>query len=481
MNIQLSFAPLAEIECDALVIPVYEGQLPKAMHPWIAELESSGEFSGKPGELSIIPQPQGMRAKRLVLSGAGKEEKLTAFEERNVFGAPVRALKAKGLKTVAISTGASHVTVAAEAALTATWEPDQHKSKKDDAKAIETVILAAPGADASLETALRKGIVIGRAQNLARDLANQPGNLLPPRILAERAKAMADANGLACEILDEPRMREMGFGSLLGVAQGSAEPPVLIVLRYRPASPVPDAHLALIGKGVTFDTGGISIKPSEGMEKMKYDMSGGAAVIGAMQAIAQLKPALTVTGFIPSVENMPGSKAQRPGDIVTSLAGKTVEVLNTDAEGRLILIDAMTYARRQGCTHMVDAATLTGAIAVALGPVRAGAFANDQPLLDRVLASAKAQGEKMWPMPMDDEYKEMLKSPYADMPNISGGRYGGAVTAAKFLEEWTEGTPWVHLDIANVAWLDDGKPHLAKGPSGFGVRTFVDLACRWPG
>lgn len=479
MNIQLSVSPLAEIDCDALVIPVFEGQLPKTLHPWIAELESSGEFSGKSGELSIIPQPAGMKAKRLVLSGAGKEEKLTAFEERGVFGAPVRALKSKGLKRVAISTGAAHVAVAAEAALAAAWEPDEHKSKKENGKAIDTLILAAPGGDPSLEVALKKGVALGESQNLARDLANQPGNLLPPRVLAERAKAMADANGLECEILDEARLRELGFGSLLGVAQGSAEPPVLIVLRYRPESPLPGAHLALIGKGVTFDTGGISIKPSDGMEKMKYDMSGGAAVIGAMQAIARLKPALTVTAFIPSVENMPGSKAQRPGDIVRSLAGKTVEVLNTDAEGRLILIDAMTYAKRQGCTHMVDAATLTGAIAVALGPVRAGAFANDQALLDRVLASAKSQGEKMWAMPMDDEYKDMLKSPFADMPNISGGRYGGAITAAKFLEEWTEGTPWVHLDIANVAWLDDAKPHLAKGPSGFGVRTFADLACRW--
>jgi leucyl aminopeptidase len=481
MNIQLSVSPLAEIACDALVIPVFEGELQKNLHPWVAELESSGEFSGKLGELAIIPRPDGFQAKRLVLSGAGKQAKLTAFDERAVFGAPVRALKAKGMKTAAISTGAAHVCVAAEAALTASWEPDEHKSKKEGAKAIETLILAAPGGDPSLEAALQKGVTIGEAQNLARDLANQPGNLLPPRVLAERARAMAEANGIECEILEEARLRELGFGSLLGVAQGSAEPPVLIVLRYRPESPLAGAHLALIGKGVTFDTGGISIKPSEGMEKMKYDMSGGAAVIGAMQAIARLKPALTVTAFVPSVENMPGSKAQRPGDIVRSLAGKTVEVLNTDAEGRLILIDAMTYARKQGCTHLVDAATLTGAIAVALGPVRAGAFTNDQPLLDRVLSAAKAQGEKLWAMPMDDDYKEMLKSPFADMPNISGGRYGGAITAAKFLEEWTEGTPWVHLDIANVAWLDDGKPHLAKGPSGFGVRTFVDLACCWSG
>jgi leucyl aminopeptidase len=479
MNIQLSLSPLADVKCDALVIPVFEGTLPKTLHPWIAELESSGEFSGKPGELSIIPRPDGLKAKRLVLGGAGKEEKLTAFEERAVFGAPIRSLKSKGIKTIALSVGSGHIAVAAEACLAADWEADQHKSKREGGRSLDTVILVAEGGDPSLEVALQKGVAIGEGLNLARDLANQPGNLLPPRVLAERAKAMADANGLECEILDETRMRELGFGSLLGVAQGSAEPPVLIALRYRPADPISGAHLALIGKGVTFDTGGISIKPSEGMEKMKYDMSGGAAVIGAMQAIARLKPSLTVTAFVPSVENMVGSRAQRPGDIVKSHSGKTVEVLNTDAEGRLILIDAITYAKQQGCTHMVDAATLTGAIAVALGTVRAGAFTNDQALLDRVLMSAKAQGEKMWAMPMDDEYKEMLKSPFADMPNISGGRYGGAITAAKFLEEWTEGTPWVHLDIANVAWLDDGKPHLAKGPSGFGLRTFVDLACRW--
>jgi leucyl aminopeptidase len=479
MNIQLSLSQLAEIDCDALVVPVFEGQLPKSLHPWIVELESSGEFSGKPGEMSIIPQPQGMRAKRLVLSGAGKEDKLTSFEQRGIFGTPFRALKSRGMKTIAFFAGASHISIAAEACLIADWEPDQHKSKKQNGKSVDTLILAAPGGDASLERALQKGVAIGEAQNLARDLANQPGNLLPPRVLAERAKAMADANGLACEILDEAKMRELGFGSLLGVAQGSAEPPFLIVLRYRTDAAPADVHLGLVGKGVTFDTGGISIKPSDGMEKMKYDMSGGAAVIGAMQAISRLKPALNVTAFIPAVENMPGSKAQRPGDIVRSLSGKTVEVLNTDAEGRLILIDAITYAKQQGCTHLIDAATLTGAIGVALGTIRAGAFSNDQPLLDRVLSSAKTQGEKMWAMPMDDDYKEMLKSPYADMPNISGGRLGGAITAAKFLEEWTEGTPWVHLDIANVAWLDDGKPYLAKGPSGFGVRTFVDLACNW--
>jgi leucyl aminopeptidase len=263
------------------------------------------------------------------------------------------------------------------------------------------------------------------------------------------------------------------------VAIGSAEPPALIVLRYRPATETANSvHLGLVGKGVTFDTGGISIKPADGMEKMKYDMAGGAAMIGAMRAIVQLKPAIPVTALIPAVENMPGSRAQRPGDIVTSLSGKTIEVINTDAEGRLILADAITYAQRLGCTHLVDAATLTGAVVVALGHVNVGLFANDDALRERVMLAARAEGEKMWHMPLEDDYKDYLKSAFADIPNV-GGRYGGAVTAAMFLKEFADPTPWVHLDIAGTAWLDDSKPFLAKGPTGMPLRTMVRLAMDW--
>jgi leucyl aminopeptidase len=294
---------------------------------------------------------------------------------------------------------------------------------------------------------------------------------------------MAAEVGLECEVLDEPRMRQLGMGSLLGVAQGSAEPPALIIVRYKPPQfekmpPTTKDHLGLVGKGVTFDTGGVSIKPAEGMEKMKYDMAGGAAMLGAMKAIAKLKPAIPVTALIPAVENMVGSKAQRPGDIVTSLSGKTIEVLNTDAEGRLILVDALTYAQRLGCTHLVDAATLTGAIVVALGNVNIGVFTNNDALLARVLAAAKAEGEKSWHMPLDDDYKDLLKSAFADLANI-GGRLGGAISAAYFLKEFAGDTPWVHLDIAGTAWLDESKPFLAKGPSGVGVRTFTRLALDW--
>jgi len=289
---------------------------------------------------------------------------------------------------------------------------------------------------------------------------------------------MAQEQGLECEVLERGELERLGMGALLGVAQGSAEPPALIVIRYRPQQTASTAHLGLVGKGVTFDTGGISIKPSEGMEKMKYDMCGGAAMIGAMRAIAQLKPALTVTAFIPCVENMPGSRAQRPGDIVTAMSGKTIEVLNTDAEGRLILADALAYARRLGCTHLVDAATLTGAIVVALGHIHVGLFSNNDAMRDRVLSAAKAEGERMWPMPLDDDYKEGLKSPFADIANI-GSRWGGAITAAIFLKEFAEDTPWVHLDIAGTAWLDDARPDMPKGPTGLPVRTLVRLAMEW--
>jgi leucyl aminopeptidase len=275
-------------------------------------------------------------------------------------------------------------------------------------------------------------------------------------------------------------MRQLGFGALLGVSQGSAEPPVMVVLKYRPAAePKSPDHLALVGKGVTFDTGGISIKPSDGMEKMKYDMAGAAAMIGAMRAIAQLKPAIPVTAYAPCVENMASHKAQRPGDIVTSYQGKTIEVLNTDAEGRLILADALTYAvRNGGATHLVDAATLTGAIAVALGHIRVGVFSNNGDLQQRVLEASESEGEKMWALPMDDDYNDYLKSPFADLPNI-GGRYGGSITAAKFLENFVEEKPWVHLDIANTAWNDEGKSWLSKGPTGSPVRTLVRLALNW--
>jgi leucyl aminopeptidase len=487
METKLLYQPLESIEADAVAAVLFEdGPAPadltlasfKFASAWLSELNASGEFTGKTGELAVLHQPQGLRAKRFVVVGGGKRDAFDAAALRKAAGVAVRSLKPKGVKRLAWLLGSGAADAVVEGALLGNFEPDRYKTSSD-CKFLEAFHVVAPAASAEIERAFERGLVLGESQNFTRELVNEPANRLTPLLLAEAAREMAAECGLECEVLDQDRMKQLGMGSLLGVAQGSAEPPALIVVRYRPAAEsTSGAHLGLIGKGVTFDTGGVSIKPAEGMEKMKYDMAGGAAVLGAMRAIAHLKPSIPVTALVPAVENMVGSRAQRPGDIVTSLSGKTVEVLNTDAEGRLILIDAITYAKRLGCTHLVDAATLTGAIVVALGHVNIGAFTNNEALLDRVMAAARAQGEKMWPMPLDDEYKELLKSAFADLANI-GGRWGGAISAAWFLREFAEDTPWVHLDIAGTAWLDEPKPHMAKGPSGVCVRTFAELALDW--
>jgi leucyl aminopeptidase len=484
MQIRLEQKPVESLECDALVALTFEGKPNDRVKDALSEVYSSGEVTGKIFEMTLVHHAAGFKAKRLLLAGAGPVEKFTSAELRRVAGAALRHLKSRSLRNIAIwldrgVAGAEHVEAAVEGAMLGDYEPDRYKSDKKDVKVVENLTIAVPGAGTELNAALERGRAIAEAQNLARELVNEPANRLTPTSLAESARQMATAHGLECEVLDRERMKQLGMGSLLGVAMGSAEPPALIVLRYRPAAKANGAsHLGLVGKGVTFDTGGISIKPADGMEKMKYDMAGGAAMIGTMRALAQLKPPIPVTALIPAVENMPGSNAQRPGDIVTALSGKTIEVINTDAEGRLILADALTYARRLGCTHLVDAATLTGSIVVALGNINIGAFGSDDRMVERVLEAARAAGEKMWRMPLDDEYKEQLKSAFADMANV-GGRPGGAITAALFLREFAEQTPWVHLDIAGTAWLDDAKPYMSKGPSGVGVRTFVNLAMNW--
>jgi leucyl aminopeptidase len=477
---------LDRVEADAVVVLLFEEETApaelKSFAPWpsawIDELRASSEFTGKTGELAVLHQPQGLKTKRVAVAGGGKRDKFDPAVLRRAVGTAVRALKQKGVKKLAwwlAGTGDANAEAAVEGAILGNFEPDRHKTSSD-AKSLETFILIAPD---SARAAFERGKILGEAQNFTRELVNEPANIMTPTLLADRARAMAAEVGLEFEVLDESRMRQLGMGSLLGVSQGSAEPPALIIVRYKPPqAPKTSDHLGLVGKGVTFDTGGVSIKPADGMEKMKYDMAGGAAMLGAMRAIAQLKPAIPVTALIPAVENMVGSKAQRPGDIVKSLSGKTIEVLNTDAEGRLILVDAITYAQRLGCTHLVDAATLTGAIVVALGNVNIGVFTNNDALLARVLAAAKAEGEKSWHMPLDDDYKDLLKSAFADLANI-GGRWGGAISAAYFLKEFAGDTPWVHLDIAGTAWLDESKPFLAKGPSGVAVRTFTRLALDW--
>jgi leucyl aminopeptidase len=482
MKIMLGSPEFAGIETDALVLTEAEGTKRAELAGPLAALYESGEITGKALELTLVHGVEGLAARRVLVAGLGKAGKADAALIRKVAAAAVRLLKGKGAKSVAFALDgalatAENVAAVATGAITGVWEPDIHKTDKKEVKAIDSVSIV--GGVEAFGEALERGIVMGEALNLSRDIAVEPPNVLTPMVMAERARTMAAEAGLGFEVLDQDRMAQLGMGALLGVAQGSAEPPALIVMTYTPeVASAGGAHLALIGKGVTFDTGGISIKPAEGMEKMKYDMGGAAAVIGAMQAIARLKPSVAVTGIVPAVENMPDGKAQRPGDIVKSLSGKTIEILNTDAEGRLILADAITYAKQLGCTHLVDAAKLKGAIVVALGYTSSGVFTNDDALLAAWMSASKESGEKMWHMPMDDDYREMLKTVYADIQNI-GGRWGGACSAAAFLKEFAEETPWVHVDVAGTAWLDDAKPYLAKGPTGVPLGTFVNLAMNW--
>jgi len=486
MEFTLTTTPSREIETPAFAMLCFSDVPPseETAGGVLKEMYDSGEFTGKANETAVIHRPSGMKAQRLLLVGCGEKAKFTPAQMRTAGGVMARALRGRSIQQAAIrleepTAQPPMLRALAEGLITGGFEPDQYKTeKKNGGRLLERVEFSCIEITQEMETALETARIVGEAQNWTRALVNEPGNVLTPRVMAGRARAMAAECGLECEILDEPRMRQLGFNTLLGVAQGSAEPPVMIIVRYTPEQPASEDHLALVGKGVTFDTGGISIKPSDGMEKMKYDMAGAAAVLGAMRALARLKPPVRVTALAPCVENMPGSKAQRPGDIVKTFQGKTVEVLNTDAEGRLILADALTYAAREGCTHLVDAATLTGAIAVALGHLYAGAFSNDEAWQQRVLEAAKAAGERIWPFPMDAEYRELLKSAFADLANI-GGRWGGSISAAKFLEEFVEGKPWVHLDIAGVAWLEEAKPWMAKGPTGFPVRTLVELAQSW--
>jgi leucyl aminopeptidase len=484
MELKLGRRPIAAAEADALILLETEsGRRPELATP-LAALYDSGEISGKSLEFTLVHGVKGLKATRVLVAGAGKPDKLDAAGLRKIASAATRFLKGKGVKSAIFALdgpAASPDSVAAVATglLTGSWEPDRLKTNREGVRVGPTAVeISVESADAAVDAAFERGRVIGEALNLARDISVEPPNVLTPTAMAERAREMAKAEGLSFDVLDRDRMRQLGMGALLGVAQGSAEPPAMIVMQYKPAGAAAEGHLGLIGKGVTFDTGGISIKPSDGMEKMKYDMAAGAAVIGAMQAIARLKPRVAVTGIVPAVENMPGSRAQRPGDIVKSLSGKTIEILNTDAEGRLILADAMTYATQLGCTHLVDAATLTGAIAVALGFVSSGVFTNNEELRARWMTAAEQAGDKMWHMPLDDEYREQLKTVYADIQNI-GGRWGGACTAAMFLKEFAGDTPWAHVDVAGTAWFDDEKPFLAKGPTGVPLGSFVNLAMNW--
>ncbi len=444
------------------------------------DLLASGELTGRPFETNLLHKPAGLKAKRLLLIGGGSAKKFTSYDLRRLAGTAVRTLKSRGIRSFAFiaPTGIpaeEAVRAIVEGAIIGNFDPDYYRSDRKDQKIDALTVVASGNSDQSaLQKAANEAQVIGESQNFTRDLVNEPSNRMTPTILADRAKKMCDEVGLKCEVYGADKIKEMKMGAFWSVAQGSDEPPALIVMKYEPAGAPANPVLGLVGKGITFDTGGISIKPADGMEKMKYDMAGGATMIGAMRAIAMLKPKVKVIGIVCATENMPSGKAQKPGDVQIAMSGKSIEIINTDAEGRLVLADGLFYARQLGCTHLVDAATLTGAVVVALGFANAGVWANDDAMYERFHKANDQAGEKMWRLPLDDEYKENIKSGIADMVN-SGGRWGGAINAAMFLKEFAEETPWIHLDIAGTAWMEDSKPWIAKGPSGIALRSLVEF------
>ena len=419
----------------------------------------------------------------MAIAGAGKVSDFDTERLRKVATAAALVARGRRMDRVALLVRGpigplDAVQPAIEGLILAGFSVDQYKTGERFGPQASELTIVAPQQDASLvralERSIERGRILGESSNLARGFANEPSNLLTPRIFAERAAVIARDAGVGVDVLDEKEIERLGMGLLLGVARGSVEPPRVIVLRHDPPGAPKAPVLGLVGKGITFDTGGISIKPAEGMERMKDDMAGGAAVVCAMRAIALLKAPIRVVGVVPTTENMPGGRAMKPGDVLTGASGKTVEVINTDAEGRLILGDGLWYAQQLGATHLIDVATLTGACVVGLGKAASGLFGRPDAWRDAVRSVAQRAGDRCWPMPLYDEYFDQIRSEIADMIN-SGGRAGGACTAAVFLKEFAGTLPWAHLDIAGTAWADEAKPYQPKGPIGVAVRTLAEL------
>ncbi len=491
MIIEFVDRKFAETPCDLLAYPLFEDEpedapavvaLDKATGGVVRTVRSSGEFKPKLHSTCLIHNPRGLKASRLLLLGVGKKQELNLARWRDLAGTAARSAKSAACKTVAFAARSEArlvdlARVCAEGALMGNYDSDLYKTREKESRELERFLvldLKGRALDGAQE-GIRRGTIVGDAVNLARNLANEPANVLTPASFAEKCLAAGATAGLDVEVLERGDMEKLGMNTLLAVARGSDESPKLIILRIKGQRRRKGAPLyALLGKGVTFDSGGISIKPAEKMEDMKADMAGAAAVLGAMVSLAQLRPSQQVIGLIPAVENLPSGKASKPGDVVKTLLGKTVEIINTDAEGRLILADAIAYARSIGATHLIDIATLTGACVVALGMVYAGMMGTDQKLIDRLRKNCGVTGEKLWQLPLDDDYRKAIQSEIADIKNV-GNRWAGAITAGKFLQEFAEDTPWVHLDIAGVDLDHDGRPFAAKGATGFGVRTLTQL------
>jgi leucyl aminopeptidase len=494
MNISVRTGDIVRQRTKAIVVNLFEGVkkpsgatavVDRALGGAISQLIEEGEIKGKYGELTLVHTLGRLPSPRVLVVGLGKESEFRLDRVRDLTASALRYLRRLGASSVASIVHGAGVggleprqcaQAMTEGAVMGLYRFLRHKKPEEEQREVEQLTLVE--VDRKKTPTLRQGVATGRilaeAANRARDMANEPANLFTPSVMAEQAQAMAAEAGLECEVLEREQMQELGMGALLSVAQGSAQPPKLIVLRYR-ADRRRKQALGLLGKGITFDSGGISIKPAAGMEAMKSDMSGAAAVIAAMWAIGRLKPPMNVTAIVPATENMPSGSATKPGDVVRAMSGKTIEVINTDAEGRLILADAIAYARQQGLSPIIDVATLTGAMVVALGKVATGCVANDQELCQKVIAAGQAAGEKFWQFPLFEEYRELIKSDVADIKNAGAPGQAGALTAAQFLAEFVEGTPWVHLDMAGTRDTDKEKGVWVKGATGIPTRTLVNL------
>jgi leucyl aminopeptidase len=500
MDFEVKQGAIQEQPSDLIVVNLFEGvaepggatgAVDGALGGQIRELLSWGDFKGKLNDTALLYPGDAFPARRVLIVGLGKREEFDLDKVRQVSATAARRAHSLGVTryaTIVHGAGAAGLDpeqaaqVLAEGTSLSQYRFMEHRTETDESaepNELEEVLVVVfnPELIPTIEQGVRAGEAIAAAVKCVRDLVNQPANYATPSILADEALCIAEATGLSFQALGPAQMRQLGMGALLAVAQGSVQEPRLIILEHNPTSEQQDP-IVLVGKGITFDSGGISLKGRENMEKMKGDMAGGAAVLGTMQAVATLGIGQRVIGLVPATENLPGGSAYKPGDVVKAITGKTIEIISTDAEGRLILADALGYAQRYDPVAVVDLATLTGACFVALGTVAAGLFSNNDPLAARIGEASKVTGEKVWRMPLWAEYAEQLKSDVADMKNV-GGRPAGAITAAMLLSKFAGDYPWAHLDIAGVSGSEKDLPHQPKGATGYGVRLLVQLLRDW--
>jgi leucyl aminopeptidase len=494
MEIKTIAGDIIKIETGAIIVNYFEdakqtegdaAAVDAALNGAISQLVKQGDIKGKLNEITLLHSLGKLPSSRIVVVGLGKKTELTLDKVRGATGETCRYLRQKGIDRIDSGLQGAGINgiqtpdaaqAITEGAILGLYSFRKHMTKKENGYTEVKEFTLVSNEDKTITQAVTKAKALAEAVNWARDLVNEPSNFMTPADMAEAARKIAADYGLKIEALEKQQMASLGMGALLGVAQGSQQTPRFIVLSYK-GKKSDAVDMALVGKGITFDTGGIDIKPQEGMHEMKGDMAGGASVMAALRVIAQLKPAINVTAIVPATENMPGGSAQKPGDVVKAMNGKTIEVLNTDAEGRLILADALSYAKKLEAKIIIDIATLTGAVRAALGIFCTGVFTNNQALVDKLIAAGNEVGEKAWQLPMFEEFDEQIKSEVADIKNL-GGKYAGAITAAKFLAEFINGTPWVHMDIAGTSDTDRDKGYLVKGATGVPVRTLVNLVMK---